>query len=120
MAVFRMPRYMARPDDDEETPAAEARSAAPRFGDNGGPPLDEEPSPWLEENAFGYLCWREAHRRAWRVPRDIALYRLERAERIGLTYEEYTLEILERGRNLQPTDIERIEAIKRARPMAWR
>ena len=40
------------------------------------------------------------------------------AERIGLTYEEYTLEILERGRNLQPTDIERIEAIKRARPLA--
>ncbi|MBV9978119.1 MAG: hypothetical protein JO105_22255, partial [Hyphomicrobiales bacterium] len=42
-------------------------------------------------------------------------YRLERAERLGLTYEEYTLEILERGRNLQAEDQERIDAIKRAR-----
>jgi hypothetical protein len=34
-----------------------------------------------------------------------------------LTYEEYTLEILERGRNLQPQDKERIDAIKNARPL---
>ena len=41
--------------------------------------------------------------------------RLERAERIGLTYEEYTLEILERGRHLQPEDASRIAEIKAAR-----
>ena len=31
----------------------------------------------------------------------MALFRLEKAEALGLTYEEYTLEILERGRYLQ-------------------
>jgi len=36
-------------------------------------------------------------------------------ERLGLTYEEYTLEILERGRHLQIEDVERIAQIKRAR-----
>lgn len=43
------------------------------------------------------------------------LLRLKRAERLGLTYREYTLEILDRGRHLQPEDVERIAAIKRAR-----
>jgi hypothetical protein len=38
-----------------------------------------------------------------------------KAERLGLTYEEYTLEILERGRHLQEDDVERIAAIKRKR-----
>ena len=33
----------------------------------------------------------------------------------GLTYEEYTLEILERGRHLQIEDVERIAEIKQAR-----
>jgi hypothetical protein len=51
----------------------------------------------------------------WKVPRDTALFRLRHAEALGLTYEEYTLEILERGRYLQPHDRERIEAIKLAR-----
>ena len=34
-----------------------------------------------------------------------------KAERLGLTYEEYTLEILERGRHLQIEDVERIAEI---------
>ena len=51
------------------------------------------------------------------MSRDIALYRLERAEKLDLTYEEYTLEILERGRNLQEEDTERIEAIKLKRAL---
>jgi len=46
------------------------------------------------------------------------MFRLERAEALGLTYEEYTLEILERGRHLQARDVKRIAAIKRAR--FWR
>jgi len=40
---------------------------------------------------------------------------MQRAERLGLTYEEYTLEILERGRHLQVEDVERIAEIKQAR-----
>jgi hypothetical protein len=37
-------------------------------------------------------------KRAWKIPpREIALRRLARAEAAGMTYREYTLEILERG-----------------------
>lgn len=43
------------------------------------------------------------------------LMRLERAERLGLTYEEYTLEILERGRHLGEGDAEGIAEIRSAR-----
>jgi hypothetical protein len=43
------------------------------------------------------------------------LRRLEKAERLGLTYREYTLEILERGRYLQVEDVDRIAKIKAAR-----
>jgi hypothetical protein len=46
-------------------------------------------------------CWQRAHRRAWKTPPpEIALRRLARAEELGMTYREYTLEILERGRFL--------------------
>jgi hypothetical protein len=37
------------------------------------------------------------------------------AEELGLTFEEYTLEILERGRYLQAGDRDAIEKIKRRR-----
>jgi len=43
------------------------------------------------------------------------LMRLDKAERLGLTYEEYTLELLERGRHLQEEDTDRIAEIRRAR-----
>ncbi len=37
-------------------------------------------------------------KRAWKTPpREIALRRLARAEAVGMSYREYTLEILERG-----------------------
>ena len=42
----------------------------------------------------------------WRAPR-----------RVGLTYEEYTLEVLERGRYLSSADAERIARIKDKRPI---
>jgi len=88
------------------------------IGHNDGPPLEDEELPdWQIGDLFIAHCWKRARKAAWRVSRDIALYRLERAERLGLTYEEYTLEILERGRNLQPQDKDRIEAIKNARPL---
>jgi hypothetical protein len=63
------------------------------IGHNGGPPLLGP--TWNE------VCWREAHNKVWKnVPREIMLRRLERAEKAGMTYREYTIEILERGRYL--------------------
>jgi len=64
------------------------------LGHNGGPPLDPETS-WR-----GYV-WRKKVKAAWKTPpREIALRRLARAEELGMTYREYTLEIKERGRFL--------------------
>ena len=70
----------------------------PQQGHNGGPPLDDDEEkgaswrPWI---------WRRAHKRAWKTPpREIALRRLARAEELGMTYHDYALEIMERGRYL--------------------
>ncbi len=64
------------------------------IGDNGGPPLDP-PDP---AGAWRLWCWRKAHRRAWKTPpREIALRRLANAEALGMSYREYTMEIMERG-----------------------
>ncbi|WP_066471010.1 hypothetical protein [Bosea sp. WAO] len=83
-----------------------------RIGDNGGPPLEEKKREW--ESGKGeigrYFDWRFAHRRAWKKPREISLRRQERAETLGLTYEEYTLEVLERGYFPQPEHVETIVA----------
>jgi hypothetical protein len=66
------------------------------IGDNGGPPLEQD----FDGNGMLFL-WRRAHRKAWKTPPpEIALRRLERAEALGMSYREYTLEILERGRHL--------------------
>jgi hypothetical protein len=68
----------------------------PGIGHNGGPPLEPE-----EGASWRLFVWRKAHRKAWKTPpREIALRRLARAEALGMTYREYTLEILERGRYL--------------------
>jgi hypothetical protein len=68
------------------------------IGHNGGPPLEDD-----DTNAGWRLwCWRRARKKAWSVPREIALRRLANAETCGVTYREYTLEILERGRYLTP------------------
>jgi hypothetical protein len=45
------------------------------------------------------------------------MFRIRKAERLGLSYQEYTLEILERGRHLQIEDADRIAEIKSARPV---
>ena len=80
----------ARPADDIVAPP----SRAIPLGHNGGPPLDPETS-WR-----GYV-WRKKHKAAWKTPpREIALRRLARAEELGMSYREYTLEIKERGRHL--------------------
>ena len=84
---------------------------------NGGPPLDDhEGPPWGKGDPHRFLQWRTAHRAAWKPKsRDIALFRLEKAEKLGLTYEEYTLELLERGRHLQEEDAESIVRIRERR-----
>jgi hypothetical protein len=69
---------------------------APSRRDNGGPPLEEEHAV-----TWGLFIWRRAHRRAWKTPpREIALRRLACAEELGMSYHDYTLEIMERGRHL--------------------
>lgn len=71
-------------------------AAPPQLGHNGGPPLEnDDPGSWR------LWCWRRAHKRAWKTPpREVALRRLARAEELGMSYREHTLEILERGRYL--------------------
>ena len=89
---------------------------AAQAGHNGGPPLDEHVPEWGNGGIGNYFYWKAAHRRAWHNPSPgIASFRIQKAERLGLTYEEYTLEILERGRHLQVEDVERIAEIKQAR-----
>jgi hypothetical protein len=97
-------------------PDIQEKSSAPA-GHNGGPPLEAEHRPeWGDGGIGNYFYWKAAHRAAWKmVSPGIAMFRIRKAERLGLTYEEYTLEILERGRHLQIEDVERIAAIKQAR-----
>ena len=65
---------------------------APGIGHNGGPALLQGYKTWL---------WKKAHEAAWKTPpREIMLRRLRRAKALGMSYREYTLEILERGRYL--------------------
>jgi hypothetical protein len=113
-----------------ETRSSPADPAGPAnatpAGHNGGPPLDEEHRPeWGSGGIGNYFYWKAAHRAAWKNPSHraawknpspgIVAFRIRKAERLGLTYEEYTLEILERGRHLQIENIERIAEIKQAR-----
>jgi len=85
---------------------------------NGGPPLDDPPHrpEWGRGGIGGYFHWKRAHRAFWKsVPQEIMRRRAELAERAGVTYEEYTLEIVERGRYLQAADAARCEEIRAAR-----
>jgi len=94
----------------------EEPSAAP--GHNGGPPLEEHTPEWGSGGIGNYFYWKAAHRAAWKNPSPgIVMFRIRKAERLGLSYQEYTLEILERGRHLQIEDADRIAEIKSARPV---
>lgn len=88
---------------------------------NGGPPLNDSPRPWGDNGIGNYFEWKAASEKAFNdVPYDIAVMRARRAEAMGLTYREYTLEILERGRYLSAdADAERIAEIKRRRPIRY-
>ena len=91
----------------------------PPLGHNGGPPLDDLP-PWGANGIGNYFDWKAAKDVAFsKVPPQIAMRRAKLAEAIGLTYTEYQLEILERGRYLQPSDSERILEIKLRRPLRY-
>jgi hypothetical protein len=81
---------------------------------NGGPPLDDDDSytpPWGRNGIGRYFEWAAAKKKAFDAPFDIAKLRAQRAALIGLTYDEYVLEILERGRYLGASDTERIAQI---------
>jgi hypothetical protein len=78
---------------------------------NGGPPLEHVPA-WGLNGIGSYFKWRAACDQAWkRLPRETKLRRLKKAEACGLTYQEYTLVILETGRFLQPDDTDTIQRI---------
>lgn len=79
------------------------------IGHNGGP-------KWGEGRMGLYMAWKKAHLKAWTdVPQSIAMMRMRRAKRLGLTYREYALEIMERGRHLSEADVDRIAEIIAAR-----
>ena len=108
---------MHRRRDDQDSTAAQTLPA----GSNGGPPLNDSPRPWGDNGIGNYFEWKAASEKAFNdVPYDIAVMRARRAEAMGLTYREYTLEILERGRYLSAeADAERIAEIKRHRPIRY-
>lgn len=89
-------------------------------GDNGGPPLEDAERPWGHGPVGNYFEWKAARRIAIDdVPYEIAMMRARRAEKLGLTYQEYSLELLERGRFLQVEDVERIAEIKARRDVRY-
>ena len=77
------------------------------LGHNNGPDL-------LEPTRFKEWCWTRARKAAFEPPDAQTGARWARkAEALGLSYEEYRLELLERGRH--PTD-EDATRIRNARP----
>lgn len=82
------------------------------IGHNGGPPLEEHVPEWGPGGIGTYFGWRMASESAFKkVPVETAIRRARKAEELGLTYREYQLEILERGRFLQREDAARIAEI---------
>lgn len=61
----------------------------PGLGHNGGPSFDMSWEAWI---------WRRATAQAWKTPKpEVALMRLARAERLGITYRELTATLLDTG-----------------------
>lgn len=62
------------------------------IGHNQGPPLS---------NVWHKTHWKKASAKAWETPDRLILQRrIKRARELGMTYREYVLEILERGKHL--------------------
>ncbi len=76
--------------------ASGGATVGPSLGHNGGPALEAD-----ADRAWRLVCWRHARAKAWKTPpREIVIRRLKRARELGMSYHDYTLEILERGRYL--------------------
>ncbi|MEQ8267562.1 MAG: hypothetical protein RH982_10230 [Parvibaculum sp.] len=92
------PKFNPRPARrQKETQLAETGIVIPLsewLGHNNGPDL-------LTSTAWHAYAWRKARERAWKTPPlEVVKRRCARAEALGLSYREYTLEILDRGRYL--------------------
>jgi hypothetical protein len=92
--------------------AAFAPPLRPPFGigHNKGPPLG---------GGYARHVWKKAHGAAWKAPPpEVLRRRVKLAAACGLTYREYALEIMERGRFLMPErDAARIAEIIAARTL---
>jgi hypothetical protein len=104
----RPPRRRLAPPRPPELTAADIAG----IGHNGGPPLDEHIPEWGVRGIGTYFAWRAASEAAFKsLPAETAIRRAKKAESLGLTFREYQLEILERGRFLQAEDAQRIAEI---------
>ena len=64
------------------------------LGHNNGP-------DWFVDELFLEYCWKHAHAKVWKPPtQEIGIRRAHKAAALGVTYKQYVLEILERGRYL--------------------
>jgi hypothetical protein len=64
----------------------------PGIGHNNGPTFDMPWEAWV---------WRRAAAKAWKTPKpEVAMMRLKRAERLGITYRELTSVIMDSGAHL--------------------
>jgi hypothetical protein len=85
------------------------------IGHNGGPPLEDQ-FAWGSAPIATYFAWKRAHDDVWKgIPYNTLVRRVKLAEALGLTFEEYTLEILFNGHYLSEDDQDRIAEIKAAR-----
>lgn len=70
----------------------EALLRRPGIGHNNGPTFDMSWEAWV---------WRRASARAWKAPKpEVAMMRLKRAERLGITYKELTSALMDSGAHL--------------------
>ena len=70
----------------------EALLRRPGIGHNNGPTFDMSWGAWV---------WRRAAAKAWKTPKpEVAMMRLKRAERLGITYRELTSVIMDSGAHL--------------------
>jgi hypothetical protein len=64
----------------------------PGIGHNNGPTFDMSWEAWV---------WRRASAKAWKAPKpEVAMLRLKRAERLGITYKELTSALMDSGAHL--------------------
>ena len=76
----------------------------------------EHRPPW-GDHLHTFFAWRAAHARQKAPPasRAVLMMRVRNAAALGLTYDEYAREIVERGRHLSAADAARVAEIKAAR-----